>query len=63
MGGASPNHCLGIGEKSKEDLVKLLNLCVNGKKVVVAAEVKFSVISIQKTPPVIFPYFGFAVMP
>ena len=24
VGGASPNHCLDIGEKPKEELVKLL---------------------------------------
>ena len=47
VGGYTPNRCLGIGEKSKEDLIKLLKLCVDGKKVVVPAEVKVAVASLH----------------
>ena len=44
VGGASPNHFLVIGEKPKEELVKLLKFCVGGKGVVVASEVTFSAV-------------------
>ena len=57
VGGASPNHFLDIGEKSKEELVKLLKLCVDGKKGVVAAEVKVAVVLFQKKTAGMLPYF------
>ena len=36
IGGDSPNHYLDIGYKTKEDMVKMLKLCVGGKEGVVA---------------------------
>ena len=48
VGGASPNHCLEIGEKSKEEMVKLLKFCVDRNNGVVTTEVKVSVVLFQK---------------
>ena len=46
-----------MGEESNEELVKLLKLCVDGKKGVVDAEFKVAVVSFHQTPSVICPYF------
>ena len=51
IGGASPNHYLDIGEKSKEEMVEFFKLCVDGKTSFVASEVKVAIVSFQKTPP------------
>ena len=48
---------LEIGGKLKEELVKLLKLCFDGKNGIVDAEVKVYVVSFQKTSPLMFTYF------
>ena len=56
-GGVSPNHYFDNGEKSKEDLVKLLKIYGGGKKGVVAAEAKVYILLFHQTPPGMCPYF------
>ena len=63
IGGASPNHYMDIGDESKKEVVEILKLCVDGKKGAVASEVKVTVVSFQKTPPGICPYFVVAILP
>ena len=63
IGGASPNHYLGIGNKSKEEMVEFLELCDDGKKSVASSEIKVTLVSFKKTPPEICPYFVVAILP
>ena len=44
LGGSSPNHYLDIGDKSKEEVLEFLKLCLDGKKSDVASEVKVAVV-------------------
>ena len=54
---------MDVGEKSKKDMVMFLKKCVGGKKGIVSAEVKFAVVSFQKTPPGMYPYFVVSMLP
>ena len=54
---------MDIGDESKKEVVEILKLCVDGKKGAVASEVKVTVVSFQKTPPGICPYFVVAILP
>ena len=40
-----------------------MKFCVDGKKDVVSADVKVAVVSFQKSPPEMFPYFVVAGLP
>ena len=55
--GDSLNHSLDNGDKSKEEMVEFFKLCADGKKGVVASEVKVDVVSFYKTPPGMCPHF------
>ena len=63
IGGASPNHYLYIGKKSKEDMVEFLKLYPDANKGVLSSEVKVSIVSFHKKTPGIFPYFSVASLP
>ena len=54
---------MAIVDKSKEEMMEFLKLCVDGKKGVVASKIKVDVVSFQKTPPGMCPYFVVARLP
>lgn len=57
VGGAHPNHFMDVSHKSSDDVKVLLKDCLDKKHGDIAAEVKIVVLSFQRTPPGMCPYF------
>ena len=57
VGGAYPNQSHDVSGKSKDELKLFLKECVDGKHGPKAAECKIAVISFQRVPPGMSPYF------
>ena len=63
VGGAAPNHIHDVSGKNKEELKSFLKDCIDGKNGDIAAECKMAVVSFQKVPPGMSPYFMLGGLP
>lgn len=63
VGGASPNHFIGIEGMATEDIKNILQNCVEGNYGDAASDVKVSVVTIQNTPLGMPPYFVLSGLP
>ena len=63
IGGASPNHCIDVNGLTPEEVLKLLEECVDGRHGAIADEVKVAVLSYQNTPANMCPYFVLVGLP
>ena len=59
MGGAHPNHFISVYEKTKEEVLSILE----DDNMVMAEEIKISVISLQSVRVVLLPYGVFCGRP
>jgi len=64
VGGAAPNHLIGIPANSSKEKVKaLLKIYDDGEHGVLATDVKVAVLSFQEAPPGMCPYVVLAGIP
>ena len=63
VGGAHPSHFIDVSDKTKDEVIEMLENCIHGKHGAMAAEVKVAVLTFQRSPPGMCPYFVLAGHP
>ena len=63
VGGAYPAHFIDVSDKTKDEVIEMLDNCIHRKHGAMAAEVKVAVLTFQRSPPGMCPYFVLAGRP